>query len=285
MPDLTSPPHESFHTTTVLHRFQHEPERRVKDEQRLRLLSFNIQVGISSSRYRHYLIHSWKHLLPHNKRLENLDRIATLISDFDIVALQEVDSGSFRSSYINQIEYLAVRGHFPFWKNQINRNLGRIAQHSNGLLSRYRPQAIIEHKLPGILPGRGIMEVRYGPDYDPLVLFLLHLGLGKRGRMRQMDFISNLVNQHRHVVIMGDFNCAAHSDEMKAFIDNTHLCRPIDDLHTYPSWQPIRNIDHFMVSPSIGIHEVQVIGEPLSDHLPIMVEISVPKHIAKYWRE
>src|SRR4051794_36886538 len=39
----------------------------VKDSARdeLRLLSFNIQVEISTSRYRHYLTHGWKHLLPH----------------------------------------------------------------------------------------------------------------------------------------------------------------------------------------------------------------------------
>ena len=31
---------------------------------RLRLLSFNIQVGISTERYRHYLTRGWQHLLP-----------------------------------------------------------------------------------------------------------------------------------------------------------------------------------------------------------------------------
>ena len=244
----------------------------------LKLLSFNIQVGISSSRYHHYLTHSWKHLLPHPQRFENLERIAKLVSEYDVVALQEADSGSFRSNFINQVEYLAIKGHFPFWYNQINRNLGRFAQHSNGLLSRIRPKKIIEHRLPGILPGRGVMEVRYGEGPQPLVLLLVHLGLGKRARLRQIDYISELINRYRHVIVMGDFNCLAQSHEIDTLMEKTHLCEPADDLHTFPSWQPYRNIDHIMVTPEIRISKTQVLNESLSDHLPIMVEICIPDY-------
>lgn len=245
---------------------------------RLKLLSYNIQVGIASKRYRHYLTHSWKHVLPHPQRFENLDNIARLISDFDIVALQEADAGSFRSNFINQIEYLAVKGHFPFWYNQINRNFGKFAQHSNGLLSRLRPHKIFEHRLPGLLPGRGVMEVRYGRTDNPLVLLLVHLGLGKRARLRQLEYISGIINKFTHVVIMGDFNCLAQSHEIDLLLEKTHLCEPADDLHTFPSWQPNRNIDHIMVSPSIRIRNIQVLNEAVSDHLPIMVDIDIPNY-------
>jgi endonuclease/exonuclease/phosphatase family metal-dependent hydrolase len=251
----------------------------------LSLLSYNIQVGINISHYRQYLTHSWKHVLPHNQRLRNLDLIAQIINDFDIVALQEVDSGSFRSNFINQIEYLAVRGHFPFWYNQINRNLGRFAQHSNGMLSRYRAHHIVDHKLPGILPGRGVMEARFGPSTDPLVLLLVHLGLGRRARMRQLKYISDIVNANEHVIIMGDFNCTAQSAEIDSLLGNTHLCEPVDNLHTYPSWQPIHNIDHIMVTPDIRVNHLEVLETSLSDHLPIMVEVTVPDKLASYWKD
>jgi hypothetical protein len=91
--------------------------------QRLRLLSYNIQVGIVYSRYRHYLTRSWKHVLPFPGRQENLDSIAEFISKFDIVGLQEVDAGSLRSNYINQAKYLAQRGGFPHCYVQTNRNM------------------------------------------------------------------------------------------------------------------------------------------------------------------
>ncbi|HSM28332.1 MAG TPA: EEP domain-containing protein, partial [Thioalkalivibrio sp.] len=51
---------------------------------RLRLLSFNAQVGIHSSKPHHYLTHSWKHLLPYGGRMTNLDRVAAFISAFDV---------------------------------------------------------------------------------------------------------------------------------------------------------------------------------------------------------
>lgn len=66
------------------------------------MLSFNIQVGISTQRYHHYLTRSWQHLLPHGGRAGNLQKIGDLINEFDLVALQEVDGGSMRSGFINR---------------------------------------------------------------------------------------------------------------------------------------------------------------------------------------
>ena len=100
--------------------------------QRLRLLSFNFQVGISTSAYLHYLTRSWKHLLPHRERLLTLQRASRMLENFDLVALQEVDGGSLRTGYINQVEQLALTSHFPYWYQQLNRNLAPFAQHSNG---------------------------------------------------------------------------------------------------------------------------------------------------------
>src|SRR3989344_8434497 len=77
---------------------------------RLRFLSYNIQIGIATSRYRQYLTHSWKHVLPSTQRLGNLDRIARPVRGSDIVGLQEVDAGSLRSRYTNQTEYFAMQG-------------------------------------------------------------------------------------------------------------------------------------------------------------------------------
>ena len=66
----------------------------VQTGQRIRLLSYNVQAGISTAKYRHYVTHSWKHVLPHPQRFINLDRVARLVSDYDVIGLQEVDAGS-----------------------------------------------------------------------------------------------------------------------------------------------------------------------------------------------
>ncbi|MDR2876519.1 MAG: endonuclease/exonuclease/phosphatase family protein [Chromatiales bacterium] len=251
-----------------------EPE--LHTGQRLKLISYNIQVGITSTRYHHYLTQSWKHLLPHAQRMENLDRIARLVNEFDVVALQEADAGSFRSSFINQIEFLARRGEFPHWYSQTNRNLGKLAQHSNGLLSRYAPAHIFEHRLPGLIPGRGLIEVHYGSSSNALVLLMVHLALSKRARLRQIHYIARLVNRYPYVVVMGDFNCHARSEEMEILLDQAPLHRPSDNLLTFPSWRPKLSIDHVLVSSSLRINDVQVLQHPVSDHLPIGVDITLP---------
>jgi endonuclease/exonuclease/phosphatase family metal-dependent hydrolase len=246
---------------------------------RLRLLSYNIQVAVASTRLRHYVTQSWKHFLPHQASMTNLDRIADVVCDYDIVALQEVDAGSLRSAFVNQVQYLADKGRFPFWYYQTNRNLGRVAQHSNGLLSQIKPADVAEHKLPGLIPGRGAILVRYGHHENPLVFMLVHLALGKRARLNQIHYLSDIVCQHKHVVVMGDFNCQPHSIEINSLLHRTHLRPPFTDAVTFPSWRPNRKLDYILVSPSLDVHDVKVLNHAVSDHLPISMEISAPADV------
>lgn len=248
----------------------------VEHQRVLRLLSYNIQVGIASTRYHHYLTHSWKHVLPHAQIYENLDRIAHIIGNYDIVALQEVDAGSIRSSFINQTQYLAEKGGFPHWYLQVNRNLGKIAQHSNGLATHIKPTQVVEHKLPGMIPGRGAMCAHFGQPGNDLVLVIIHLALGKKARQTQISAIGDIIKHHKHVVVMGDMNCSPDSKEMDYLLSKTHLCEPGHGLKTFPSWRPKRRIDHILVTPGLAVSDIHVLNYPYSDHLPIAMDIVVP---------
>ena len=84
-------------------------------ERGLRLLSYNIQAGIDTRRYREYVTKGWKHLLPSRERLRNLNLIAEMLHGYDLVGLQEVDSGSLRSGFVDMTEYLAHRSGYPHW--------------------------------------------------------------------------------------------------------------------------------------------------------------------------
>ncbi|HEY6610785.1 MAG TPA: endonuclease/exonuclease/phosphatase family protein [Pseudomonas sp.] len=240
----------------------------------LRLLSFNIQVGISTGRYHHYLTRSWQHLLPHRERAVNLQRIGALLADFDLVALQEVDGGSLRSDYVNQVEHLAQLGNFPYWYQQLNRNLGPLAQHSNGLLSRLRPSLLEDHPLPGPR-GRGAILLRLGEGPEALAVVMMHLALGTKARTRQLAYIRELIHGYRHCVLMGDMN--THASEL---LENS----PLRDLGliapqtcaTYPSWQPQRCIDHILLSPQLTLERMSVLDAPISDHLPVAIDIRLP---------
>jgi endonuclease/exonuclease/phosphatase family metal-dependent hydrolase len=251
-------------------------DRSWMDSQRLRLLSYNIQAGLSTSKYSHYLTRSWQHVIPVPSRMENLDGIAEVIQDYDIVGLQEVDTGSLRSGFVNQVKYLANRGGFHYVFDQANRRIGVISQHSNAVLSRIRPTCIEEYKLPGI-PGRGVLRVCFGKGVEPLHIFIVHLALGKRGRLRQIDFLADVIRDYRHVIVMGDLNCRSDGREMQVLLKSANLCEPKAGLHTFPSWRPNRQLDHILVSPPIRVEEVSVLAHTFSDHRPIAMQVIVPR--------
>lgn len=246
---------------------------------RLRLLSYNIQTGIATRRYREYVMHSWKHVLPHHGRADNLDRIAAFLGHYDIVGLQEVDGGSLRSGFINQTEYLALAARFPHWYDQRNRDLGKFAQHSLGALSRFQPSAVKEVRLRGRIPGRGALLLRYGHGDDALHVVIMHLALSQRARLRQFEHVAEHLCGCRHIIVMGDFNCRSDSRELGWLLENAGLREPIHGLHTFPSWRPAHNIDHILVSPSIEVRSTRVLSEAISDHLPIEMEIVLPETV------
>lgn len=244
---------------------------------RIRLLSFNIQVGINTARYRHYLTRSWQHVLPTSGRWENLQRIGQLLAGYDVVALQEVDGGSLRSGYINQVEHLARLGDFPYWYQQLNRNLGRIAQHSNGLLSRLKPTSLEDHPLPGPR-GRGAIVLRFGEGDDALVIVMMHLALGARARTRQLAYIRELLQDYRHKILMGDMNTNAVELLQNSPLRDLALVAPQIEA-TFPSWKPQRCLDHILLSSELLLERVEVLELPISDHLPVSVEIRLPDNL------
>ncbi len=252
-----------------------QTEREVGGKQYLRLLSYNIQAGVDIRRYRQYVTQSWKHVLPHRERLENLNRIADILTRYDLVGLQEVDAGSLRSGFVDQTEYLAHRGNFPYWYQQVNRKLGKLAQHSNAFLSRMRPSVIVEHKLPG-LPGRGALVAEFGRGKEALAVFILHLALGRRARQRQIGYISEVLEDYTHAVVMGDMNCGYDSDELRLLVKLANLHEPSCEMNTFPSWRPMRNLDHILVSSGLQVKNARVLDYTVSDHLPVSVDILLP---------
>ncbi|RMG34361.1 MAG: EEP domain-containing protein [Gammaproteobacteria bacterium] len=247
----------------------------LKAGQRLRLLSYNIQAGIDTSQFRDYLTKGWRHVLPSRQRLHNLDRIARMLRGYDLVGLQEVDSGSLRSGFLDMTEYLAHRAGYPYWYRQVNRDIGMIAQNSNGFLSRIAPSRVAKYRLP---PGngRGAMVLEFGEGAEALQICTVHLALSRRQRRRQLDFLAERLQAARHVVVMGDLNTSCDTTEFRQFVERNGLNEPGCSKPTFPSWRPIRRIDHILVSHSLRVLNARVLDYPLSDHLPVCVEILVP---------
>ncbi len=240
----------------------------------LKLLSFNIQVGIRTNRYRQYFTNGWKHVLPHFHQWRNLERIAKVVAGYDLVALQEVDGGSLRSGFVNQVEYLAAEAGFPYWYAQLNRDLGLLAQHGNGLLTRVAPLGLEDHKLPGAIPGRGAIVARMPCGGQEILVVLLHLSLGGRSRQRQLAYVRELIHGESHVVVMGDMNSHLSRLLSRSPLWDTSLRPAAPSQPTWPAWRPAFALDHVLVTPGIRVDDHEVLDCDLSDHRPIAVSLS-----------
>ena len=249
---------------------------------RFRMLSYNIQVGIQTSRFREYFTGGWKHILPHGQRLRTLAAIADQVRGYDLVAVQEADAGSLRTGFISQTEYLARRAGYAWWGERTNRRLGRLAQHSIGAMARLAPSRVTPVALPGRVPGRGALLLDFGDRDGRLSVVILHLALGRQTRLRQLDFVAELIADAPHAVVMGDFNAHHGAPEMRRFFARTHLVEPAERLNTWPAWRPLHNFDHILTTPELQIDHIDVLSDSQSDHLPIAVDLTLPEdcHLA-----
>ncbi len=247
-----------------------------KNKETLKILTYNIQVSIPMDGAHHYFLRSWRHFFPHEGRLVNLKDIAEVLKNYDLVGLQEVDAGSMRSSFINQVSYLGKEAGFLCWEVQVNRDLKFYAQHANGILSRVPMSHYQDHKLPAKIPGRGVMTCSIGQLDKPILVAVAHLSLTESAQEEQLDYIADLIKGAPHVIVMGDLNIGP--EKLKEFfLDKTGLVLNLPKIPTYPSWKPTRKIDYVLTSPSLKIAKAEVLLLPYSDHLPVSVEVYWPE--------
>lgn len=239
----------------------------------LRLLTYNIQVGLHTRDYGHMVSGAWRHFWPSRDQQSNLERIAELIADYDFVAIQEADAGSLRTRAMNQIEFLAERAGFNHCGYIVTRDLQPVARHCHGWLSRVEPTTQESHILPARIPGRAAMRLHFGPEWDELTLVAAHLSLGARDRRRQLDYLADLAGTQQRTVLMGDLNSG--SDFLRAhpalrargFIPVTHAPK------TYPSWQPRRALDQVLHTSDVDLLSVDALPLHLSDHAPLAIQL------------
>lgn len=250
-------------------------------ERRLRLLSCNILAGASVHRYSEYVTRSISAVLPGRSKLDNLDRLAEVLPRFDVIGLQEADAGSLRSGFLNQTRYLAETSGMPFWSYQPNRSMARVAHTANGLISRLKPQAVLDYPLPSRIPGRGALLAQFGEGEDALAVMIAHLSLSASTRARQLSFIAELLQDFPHAVLMGDLNSEAGSREMRQLFAKSTLQPPAQPTPTFPSWKPRRALDHILTSPGIALEKVWALPQAFSDHLPLAAEIRLPAKVGR----
>lgn len=248
-------------------------------ERRLRLLSCNILAGASVQHYRQYVTRSFTAVLPGRSKMDNLDRLAEVLTGFDVIGLQEADAGSLRSGFLNQTRYLAETSGLPFWSHQPNRPVAKLAHSANGLISRLEPTSVTDYPLPSRIPGRGALLAQFGEGEHALAVMIAHLSLSAPARVRQLGFIAELLRDFPHAVLMGDLNTEPHSVEMRHLFSKCNLQPPAQPTPTFPSWKPRKALDHILTSEAIQLEKTWALPQAFSDHLPLAAEIRLPAHV------
>lgn len=234
---------------------------------RLRVLSYNIHHGEGVDR-----------------KLD-LPRIADVIKSVkpDIVALQEVDRGTERTSKIDQPAELArLTGMNVVFGNNIRYQGG---DYGNAVLSRFPVKRHKNHLLPLFDNGeqRGVLEVEVDmPNANGLLLFLAtHLDhrAGGHERHASAKAINELVatNANDPAVLAGDLNDLPESKTLREF--GTMWTRAnAKVLPTIPVDQPTKQIDFILFRPAERWKaiEVQVLDEAVaSDHRAIFAVLEL----------
>jgi endonuclease/exonuclease/phosphatase family metal-dependent hydrolase len=103
----------------------------------------------------------------------------------------------------------------------------------------------------------------------------VHLALTPGARLRQAEFIADLVGECVHAVVLGDFNCEPDSHSIAPLFARTRL-QPAACAPSFPSWQPQRSIDQVLTTAAIDVRRYEVLPLRVSDHLPVAVDLHLP---------
>ena len=234
----------------------------------MNLLTWNIQAGIGTSRYRDYFLRAHLQLVHAPSKTAILKNIAKEIAPYDIVCLQEVDLGGRRAGYRSQVDDIAALSGHPYAVVQENRRIPGISRHGNAILSRWPLAHVRDLKLPGRLAGRGCLVADVeGPH--PLTVACLHLSLGTSDQDLQLASVAHALRGARAWAAMGDFNCGARSAPLEAFCETlgAHLQRPAPP--TFPAWRPRRDYDHIIIGGELSVTHYQCEPATFSDHRPV----------------
>lgn len=240
----------------------------------MRLLVYNIAYGTGTAGGIGTVFTAHRYL---HTRMEYLNRIIDFIdrSDADVVGLVEIDTGSFRTGFVNQAALVAKRlKHYSlcgvkYGLSSIGRRIPILRKQGNAFFTRLDAADENAYYFP-VGFKKLILELHIGG----IRFFLVHLALGHKTRAAQLDYLMKIAAINPEpVVIAGDFNAFEGSDEVEKLMRTLDLYDPnTKGLPTYPAGNPKLRLDFVLCSKSIRAGRFSVPDVEFSDHLPIVFD-------------
>ena len=210
----------------------------------------------------------------------NLQRIINFIKsqDPDVVGLVEVDTGSIRTSRVNQAEAIAdALGHYSAYQckygaNSLNQRIPIVRKQGNAFLAA-----------PGVHGERfhyfdkGIKRLIIELELETCAIFLVHLSLKYRHRHAQLRHLHDLIAASRKpVIVAGDFNTFWGEHEIYLFMKAAGLrSANAGQLPSYPSRSPRKELDFILYGGGIEVTDFSIPEVRFSDHLPLICDFEV----------
>ncbi len=208
--------------------------------------------------------------------------------DPDVIALIEVDSGSYRSRKCCQVQAIARElDHFhvvetKYGDTSLANRVPVLNKQGNGVLTN---QKIIRHHFHYFNEGvkRLVIEV----ELEEVCIFTVHLSLKYKHRQQQLEHLHRIISERgKPVIVAGDFNTFGGEREVQLFLAATGLANANQGgLPSHPSHAPKRNLDFILHSPEIVASNFNIPDIRLSDHAPLICDFIFPENSCSRSRE
>lgn len=201
-------------------------------------------------------------------------RIADVINKAhpDVIALQEVDSMTHRSSNKYVLQEIASQTNMhAYFAPAIHYDGGK---YGIALLSKEKPISLKTYALPGSEEKRTMLLAEFS-DY---IFCCTHLSLTEEDQMKSLEIIKEAASTtQKPFFLAGDFNAQPESALMKGMKKDFNLLSNPKQA-TFPASKPSETIDYIVslkqAAPTFFVRSSQVMNEPIaSDHRPLLVEL------------
>ncbi len=238
------------------------------------LLSLIAVIIFGSTNAQSYQLRVMSYNIRNAKGLDeatNYRRIADIlqISKADVVALQELDSVTYRSKQVDVLQKLSeLTGMFAVYAPAIDYNGGK---YGVGVLSKEKPLSVRYVSLPGREEKRVLLLV----EFEHYVFLCTHLSLTEEDRINTVNIINHEAAAfNKPVILAGDLNDLPGSSFMQSLQQRWKLLS--GEASTFPADRPDRCIDYILMRKQdpFKVRSAIVMEEPVaSDHRPVVVEL------------
>lgn len=191
-----------------------------------------------------------------------------------MVALQELDSATERSSKVVVLDELAARTiMFASYRASISFQGG---EYGIGILTNEKPVGTEEVPLPGTEEQRSLLVM----ELEHCVICCTHWSLTQKDRILSVEMVNNIAGKYsKPVFLAGDLNTEPGSAEMQNLEQNWQIMNDLKQP-TFPANNPKACIDFILAKKDKNyvfesLKKIVENDPVASDHLPVWVEVRV----------